>query len=216
MERLTRSREMMGDEGEALADVVRELLEESTSVGLKHVTESSREYRIRLPITPESLESISSLPFEVFLSEHHAGTTLITGTTGRTWSLEDTHTGPRTTEEARYTLHNHPSEIAASPSGNDLEFSRRSISDVDFIVAREGITVHKFSRNSGLHISDRGIMRPYIRWLRGGDHAVRNDITRGYAQAWIPWGDPRVQDICDYLNGKSKWGDIKESVQGST
>ncbi len=210
MEGPERSRESMRDRGTELGDVARELFEESQTQGPKHITGAPREYRIRLPITPKALEDVSILPFEIFLSEHDAGTTLVTGVR-RGLTPEDRHTDDRLRKEARYTLHNHPHEVAASPSDGDLWVSRSSKSDVDFIVGLEGITVHKLSYDSDLRISNRNMSKAVASW-RGGDHAVTNDVARGYADAWIPWEDSRIQEICDYMNGEVEWSDIKERM----
>ncbi len=208
MEGFDRSTEKWGTE---LSEVVKDLLQKEESEGLKQITSAPREYRIRLPITPEALKSLSRLSFEVFLTEHNAGTTLVTGGVDIAWL--DPHTGPRTADEARYTLHNHPGATAASPTISDLERSQIDKSDVDFIVGAEGITVHKLLPESRNLFVGSKVWEDPDKTAEDEHEYIEKDIARELIDAWIPWGDPRVQDICNYINGKVEWSDVKERIR---
>ena len=212
MERHERLRETVDKLETEFGDAIQELQEEVKDKGLEHLTTTPREYRIRKSITPESLKSLSLLPFEVLLSEHDAGTTLVRGAVERVGVEGDQHTTQRSVREAKYTLHNHPNIVtAASPSDDDLRVSKKSKTEIDFIVVEDGIIVHKFSPESGVFVADRYWDDPDTT-PKGTDWTVENDLTHGLVDALIPWGDTRVQDICDYLNGKTEWMRIREKL----
>ncbi|MFM2414345.1 MAG: hypothetical protein RI911_38, partial [Candidatus Parcubacteria bacterium] len=197
-----------------LGDVVSFLYEETALDGHKVVTESPRECRIERNVSPKMIEQISSLSFEIMLTEHDEGLTLVTGTKDAGWTPDDPETNIRTKRNARFTLHNHPSSFIANPSfgafgGGDIGVSEMSNSEVDFIVGKHGITIHKNSRDTNATSVDRALSyRGMLADFRGEDHTLRFNLKKGFVDGFIPWTETdKIQLICDYINGTSQWGE---------
>jgi hypothetical protein len=158
-----------------LGDVVDDLYMRTVVRGHGSVTESPREYRIQRSVTPQDLEKLGLLPFEVLLVEHDAGLTLSTGLQFKGWATEQSKT--RDMKEARYTIHNHPSEAIPFPSATvtnngDVGASELMPSAIDVIVGRDGITFHKqdFTKNM---LSNKALdLRRVLAGFRGDDHAL--------------------------------------------
>jgi hypothetical protein len=214
MERMRiRTREAVSGGAQDLSAVVTGILEEVVQKGKADVLRASREYEIARSVKVQALQDISLLPFEVMLTDSGDKLFLTTGSEKHGEHNFDNDLNTRIRKTSRFTLHNHPRSPLASPSDGDLWVSRASETEADFIIGHEGITLHKFGKDPDQSISDRISLRGWLSGVRGGDHAIREDIRTGYADTWIPWSDPRMNDICDYINGTKTWEEISPAIK---
>ncbi len=212
MERLNVNQELVKHWESNLGDVLKDIEVQIHEKGIENAASAPHEYRIGKTITPKELEDIASLPFEVLITQHKAGLTLITGTKHSALDgQKDPHTFLRTINQSRFTVHNHPNSFVGVPSTSDLGTSQRSVSEIDFILALDGLTVHKSRRWNDEINASLSRLRIVAR-LRGGEHAVQYDKKKGYIDVLIPWNDPRIQFVCEYINGEAPWKDYEERV----
>lgn len=209
------NRESAGLVANSLKDALTDLRKIIEEEGVKGTIAAPREYPLAKSVTAQDLEEISRLPFEVLLTEHDAGLTMLTGT--RTSAVPndekgrpdwDAHT--RMLRESRFTIHNHP-RGKARPSGGDLSVSSRSVSEVDIVLGRKGIAV--FKSHSPMD-AIQAEFSPTRFWASavGGKHETDHFLKKGYIDAWIPWGDPRIDLICAYINGERSWKEYQQEV----
>lgn len=196
-----------------LSDILDNVTNEIRDKGKEHVIEYPREYRVTKSISPQELQRLSELPFETSLTEHKAGLTLITGQDRtpfpKIYGKDDIHTWKRTLGEARFTLHNHPG--SANPTVPDVRFSYVGRSDIDLIVGKEGISVHKTRDLSTFFFA--GFKRGMY---ANNEEGARRKIESGVLKDLIPWGDPRISIICDYINGNITWDECEKNISVSS
>jgi hypothetical protein len=202
---------ILGRFGNDLDSVINDLDEEILQSGAGSVMSAPREYRIAKNITPEQLERVAGLPFEVLITEHNAGLTLLTGTTKAVTRGDEPHSQMRTLQEARFSLHNHPNKFLGVPSTGDIGESSKGVSEIDMVLGLDGLTLHKSRKWDDRTNSSISLSRA-VSYLRGGEHAMEYDLKKGYADAWIPWSDPRIALVCEYLNGTGPWREHEERV----
>lgn len=204
----------------SLGDTIRMLVAEIESKGANSILENPREYRIAKTITSEELKMLAVLPFEIYLTEHDAGLTLITGQKGSAipqfddgrFKRDDWETQTRTLRQARFTLHNHPDAQYASPSPGDFSVSGRSQSQIDIITARDGLVVHKTDEHASSD-SVGNLAHSAAAYFMGGSIKKEYDLKKGNIDAWITWDDERAKLICEYINGDQSWETYADRVK---
>lgn len=203
-----------------LDNVTAYLLDEQRRIGVRGVEHGPRECHLKRTITPEKLRTLEALHFEVMISDHNNGLSLYTGQRDATEPLNLASSFPahdmegkmRTDREARFTLHNHPS-YTSSPSAGDLHASGFRHSEIDFILGADGVTFHKAKDIFETTAVDFHFTRNIRRTLLPKS-VINNDIKKGRIDGFVPWGDPRIQILCDYMNDEEgEWRDYEQKIR---
>ncbi|MFM2415108.1 MAG: hypothetical protein RI911_801 [Candidatus Parcubacteria bacterium] len=196
------------------------LADEQKRIGVRRIEQGPRECHLKRTLTPEKLQTLHALRFEVMISDHNNGLSLYTGQKGATEPLNLTSSFPkhdmegkmRTDKEARFTLHNHPN-YTSSPSAGDFHASGSRNSEVDFILGKDGITFHKSKDIFDVTAVDFQVTRD-MRRKYFPQSVINRDLKKGRINGFIPWGDPRLHLVCEYMNNEhATWADYEKRLQ---
>jgi hypothetical protein len=207
-------------QGISLGVIMANLALENKEQGKRHVPNSPREYVVS-EIDKTALQSMATLPYECTLAKFEGRTTLLTGTKGTGTpryppgtAADPRYEQKRIQEEAKFTLHNHPNQIGGM-SQNDFHFSHYAKSEMDFIVTKRGITCFKIGEKEyadSIGQQWKGYPESGLGMLLGGRYEVRAQLSKGAIASWIAWEDPRVDLLCEFLNGRREWKDVSAIV----
>ncbi len=196
--------------GNSLGVIIDSIKREVHDSGVKSLTSRPREYRVTKNISAQQLQQLSDLTFETYLTEHNAGLTLLTGTKDTALPIDvnnprdiDRFSQTRIARESRFTLHNHP-DHPARPSTGDLNASYGGKSEIEFIVAKDGLAIHK-SRAWDDSVHESTSYGAMLASIIGGKYEVNRALKKGLIDMWLPWGDPRIDVVCAYINGTESW-----------
>lgn len=231
-----------------LGAVVDELTSETLDAGPDALAERPRVYSLERSISPKELEATAMLDIECILTDTDGDLILETGdlmtvrsrrydsTDGSAVAaLEADEITDTRSHRSRFTMHNHPVLPFVTTGGHwvshgDFESSRQKSSEIDFIVARDGVIGHT---------ARQGVR--YLPWLQAGvepgdhphrfnaallkmitqgnDRTLREQKEAGVIDFFVPFrGDEESQRklelICGFINDPdAKWEDIRAEVE---
>ena len=207
-----------------LYDVVESLRQESFESGQKSIAQSPRTYPIKRTITPSGLESLGTLDFENTLYEFKNDLRLVTGSKESALpsysqdepsTIETARTIFKQLEWSRFTVHNHWANGRLltgnflAVSAGDTAMSKHLLSEVDFVVTRDGIIGYKPEET--LKSEHWAFENP--------NRILKKQQEQGITRFFVPFrGDAESQKklglICLYMNDPSMhWESIREEVE---